>query len=141
MNAEIQQIVDDIGVEAALQILRRATPASSKRLTIVADDTMHKIPDSVLEGEVYVFSSGAIDVSSDASLESYLVDRLRALADKLKHDSWLKIRIVYSGHAVLAAQIKLLVYRITHLETEDVAYFGANGYRVVNIAMRGDIVS
>ena len=112
---------------------------SEKVLTIICDRTMHEIPQDVLVGDVFDFSHGSLDTSSDKSLTRELIDKLAVLQKTLKSNHWKSVRLIISGHAILAPQIKMLVYRILHLETEDFGYFASVGYRRIRINFRTDL--
>lgn len=105
-------------------------------LTIICDDTLHKIPSRLIDGELFVFSSGNFDTSSELAISQYLESRIVALCAKLNTRIWKRIRLIYSGHAILASTAKLAIYRVTHLETEDVLYFGEHGYLQISLRLR-----
>lgn len=112
---------------------------SGKTLTIVPDETMHRIPANLIEGEKFLFSVGNIDTTDSTTVKAHMVDKLSKLFEKLRSEKWSNIRLIYSGHAILPAYIKLMVYRVTHLETEDFAYFGDAGYIRLKIDIREEI--
>ncbi|MFT0876812.1 hypothetical protein VRZ08_09635 [Rhodopseudomonas sp. G2_2311] len=115
---------------------RVSSKPPSQVLTIVCDDTIHRIPPEILQGEVFVFSSGNFDTTNSATITGYLERRINALCDTLNKQTWTNIRLVYSGHAILAATAKLVVYRVTHIETDDVLYFGGQGYLEIGLRLR-----
>ncbi|MEP5029050.1 MAG: hypothetical protein ABJR02_00075, partial [Marinomonas sp.] len=110
---------------------------SQKRvLTIVCDEGMHPIPNAAIVGEKFVFSKSPLNIESAHTLQSDLEERVMALSILLQERSWSRIRIVYTGHAILGSLIKHTVYRITHKETEDLVYFGSAGYFQIKFDMR-----
>ena len=131
----INSFIRDNGEDKLVSLLQ-SVQSSEKTLTIIADPTMHSIPSELIIGEDFVFSTGNIDTSSDDAVALYLEQRIKALVQKLKESRWNKVRLVYSGHALLPASIKMVVYRVCHLETEDIVYFGKAGYRSVSLDIR-----
>lgn len=108
-------------------------------LTIIGDRTLHKIQEDLIEGTVFDFNNGSIDASSDDAVKKHMISALMRLYDILKSRNWGKVKLIYSGHALFTAHIKIMVYRILHLDTVDVAFFGADGYRTVSINLREEI--
>jgi len=136
----VNEFVAHRGTEALLNALGQGHGEASQ-LTIVSDEMMHRVPQDLIIGEKYVFSKELLDASSNAALELGLRERLKDLFVLLKSRRWNSVRLVFSGHALLSAHVKLLVYRVTHLETEDYAYFGESGYRRIKLNLRRDLQS
>ena len=117
-------------------LTNRLAGHSDAVLTIVCDDTMHAIPESVILGERFVLSSGNFDTTNSRTVEEYLNSRIILLANKLNSREWDRVRVVYSGHAILAAVAKFTVYRVLHIESDDVIYFGGIGYMEISVRVR-----
>lgn len=105
-------------------------------LTIVVNSGVHHLPDSVIRGEVFILTRGMLDLSTELSANNEFSKALLKLSDKLKERAWKKVYVVPFGPNTLAMQVKLLVYRITHLETIDLLYHKENGYYEININLR-----
>ena len=142
MTKEISTLVEEFteafGTEELINLLSSKLERSATRnvLTIVCDDTLHKIPSDLVDGDLFVFSSGNFDTSSEQAMLHYLEERVLALYAQLNTKTWKRIRLIFSGHAILASTVKLVVYRVTHLETEDVVYFGEHGYLRIHLRLR-----
>ncbi len=136
-KGKVESFVSQYGDDELISLLSASiVQKSSHHLTIICDDTMHHIPNNLIEGEKFVFSKGTFDSSSATLIEDYLSERLSILRNKLLEREWQKIILIFSGHAILSASIKLFIYRVTHKETEDIIYFGSSGYKKINIDMR-----
>lgn len=135
----IAKFVEVFSEEELVKLLRSKLVEQGGVLTIIADQSLHKIPDDLVFGDVYVFSSGNLEAGSDEVVKRELVQRLKALHHFLKSKRWRAVRLIFTGHALLAAHIKLTVYRVLHLDTIDIGYFGKDGYREVSIDFRRDI--
>jgi hypothetical protein len=125
--------------EVLIQRIREQSQSNGRALTVIVDNTMHNIPDDVLDGEVYIFNSGSLPTVDNDTLSKAIIKKLMDLDAKLLEAPWERISIVFSGHALLAAQIKMLVYRRLHINTRDIGYFGGHGYRYVELDFRGDL--
>ena len=138
----LDQIIETIGEKEALSILERhiKNPAT-EILTIVANKGVHYLPREIQRGFVHVASQGNLDFSSIHSVEQEYQKILTSLSDVLQSRMWGKIYLVPFGPSTLSMQIKLLVYRITRIETVDVFYDGKGGYFDLSIDQRALIVS
>jgi len=96
-------------------------PVSDNTLTIVSDKGIHHLPETLKRGELYYAAEG-LDLSELSSVENKYREVLWNLSQKLKSKQWKKVYLVPFGHNTLCMQIKLLVFRITRLETIDVLY-------------------
>jgi hypothetical protein len=105
-------------------------------LTIICDDSLHEIPSELIVGESFVFSSGNFDTTSGSAVRTHIERCVLALSEVLNAKPWKRVRIIFSGHAILSATAKFVVYRITHIETDDVLYFGGIGYLEVGLRLR-----
>jgi len=134
----IDRFSDLFGEDALIKLLEAKLngPITADVLTIVCDETLHRIPSHLIQGRCFVFSTGNFDTSSSRTLATHIEARTLALCNLLNSATWTKVRLIFSGHAVLAATAKLAVYRLTHLETEDVLYFGAHGYLEMTLKFR-----
>ncbi len=127
----LRQAIQANGEEVVLRELRKlcAMPSSKENvLTIIANEGVHHLPEEFVRGEVYTAHEGSFDFSSPNLTHSQIRDVLIRLAEKLKSKPYHRIYLVPFGHSVPAMQIKLLVYRICHIETTDVFYIGAGRY-------------
>ena len=138
INSLVEQFAETFGTDELVSLLSSKLEGSAAKnvLTIICDDTLHKIPSDLVDGDLFVFSSGNFDASSEHALLRYLEERVLALYAQLNTKTWKRIRLIYSGHAILASTVKLVVYRVTHLETEDVLYFGEHGYLKIQLRLR-----
>tara|TARA_R110002072_G_scaffold161616_1_gene313230 strand:- start:532 stop:972 length:441 start_codon:yes stop_codon:yes gene_type:complete len=133
MSANVEETIRKLIEKHGADELRRTLDNQEFHLrqskcTIIADEMVHEIPDRLIVGQKYVFSHGNLPIDCDDDLRNALVERVKLLKNFLSTQEFKSIRLIYSGHAVLAAVVKFSVYRISHIETEDVVYFGGKGY-------------
>jgi hypothetical protein len=102
-------------------------------LTIISNAGVHHLAESHQRGEVYEASNGSLDFSSEESVLFEFERILCRLGWKLRERVWQKIYLVPFGPAALSMQIKVLVHKITDLQTIDVMHLGNNRY--VDIAI------
>lgn len=139
LNGLITQFgTDEIG--KALRRLERLRP-SQNSATIIVNEGVHKIPDALLRGEVYTVYRGSLDLTNETGLIDQLSDSLSDLADFLLSKKWSHIAVVISGHAIVNMQVKLLIYRITHLYTLDWVFDGKGSYLAMEIDLRSLILN
>jgi hypothetical protein len=134
--SEFRRTLGDKELEKVLSRKLESTKKQKRVLTIVCDEGMHAIPDSIIVGEKYIFSEEPLNIESAETLSHDLEERVRKLSNFLRKRSWSRIRVVYAGHAILGSLVKHSVYRITHKETEDVVYFGSAGYFQIKLSIR-----
>ena len=127
----LRQAIQANGEEVVQRELQKlcVVPSSKESvLTIIANEGVHHLPDEFVRGEVYTAHEGSFDFSAPDLTRSQIRNVLLRLAEKLKSKPYHKIYLIPFGHSVPAMQIKLLVYRICHIETVDVFYIGAGRY-------------
>lgn len=141
-NAELDDLVRQYGTEATIELIKRemARQASGSVLTIIANEGMHHLPEAYKRGEVYVATRGNLDFSSVDRVKSQYETVLSDLSGRLKSKCWQRIYLVPFGHSTLCMQIKLLVYRVTRIETVDLFYDGKGHYADLSIEQRHLIV-
>lgn len=126
---DIEIIVRNFGFDDVNSFIQSLKPSNKSNIcTIIADETVHAIPDRLIEGERFVFSRGNLNTKDSDHLIKALEGPVTDLLVLLRSNEWRKIRLIYSGHAIMASLIKYCVYRVSHIETEDVVYFGERGY-------------
>jgi hypothetical protein len=141
-NAELDSLVMQYGTDAAIELLKRemSRRASESILTIVANEGAHHLPEAYKRGEVYVATRGNLDFSSVEKVRSQYEKVIVDLARKLKSKTWHRVYLIPFGHSTLCMQIKLLVYRVTRIETVDLFYDGRGNYADLSIEQRSLIV-
>jgi hypothetical protein len=141
MIESLRELITRLGEKRALQILQEAEGHSSaETLTIIANEGVHHLPDSMKRGHVHVASHGNLDFSTISTVQTEYSRILSDLAHLLKQRTWKRIYLVPFGPSTLSMQIKLLVYRITRIETADVFYDGKGNYFDLFIAQRDLII-
>jgi hypothetical protein len=93
-------------------------------LTVVANAGVHRIPAKYLRGEVFEASYGDLDLSTREAATKSIGTILIELAGKLREKEWREIYLVPTGHPVLTAQIKTMIYRVLRKNTVDLLYAG-----------------
>lgn len=142
LDEQLRSIIVDLGPERALEILNAARQSKSEEvLTIVSNEGMHRVPTAFSRGTVYAASTGMLDLSSSDRVREQFNEILLRLTSVLKSRTWSKIYLIPFGHASLSMQIKLLVYRVTRLETVDLFYDGKGGYFDLDVDLRPIIVA
>lgn len=138
LRAQLDSLVAQFGqlpVEAELaRIAKKAVPVNE--CTILVNKGLHLFPEHLFRGERFVFYEGSLDLSSSSTLNRLVMDRLVALREFLLSKKWRHVNVVISGHAVMCMQVKLAVYRITHVETTDWVFDGAGDYLPLKIPLR-----
>lgn len=109
---------------------------NTKTLTIISNYALHPLRRVHQRGEVFVASEGSFDFSRPKAIQQQLEHVLERVLRKLKERAWQKVYLVPFGPAVLAMQIKLLVYRTLHIETVDVMHIGEERYTDIEIHQR-----
>lgn len=135
----VEKVVAELGERAVAEALERMSKDGSAKeevLTIIANVGVHHLPDHLRRGEVFVASEGSLDFSTRDSVCSEITQVLTRVAAKLKEKNWSKIYLVPFGPTNLAMLIKLLVYRVTHIETIDIFYGGNGVYHDLDVALR-----
>ena len=142
--ADLNDLIEKIGHDRAIDILSRFAQedadVDAHMLTIVSNKGVHHLPDDILRGEVFYASEGNLDFSSLDTVSVEFKAILRGLTEKLKSKKWKRIHIIPFGPCALSMQIKLLVYRITRIESVDVFYLGEGEYVDLKINQRNIIV-
>jgi hypothetical protein len=135
--SRINELIAILGFQKACDILEAAIDDSSKNtLTIVSNCGVHHLPEELKRGEMYYASNGTMDFSSLTSVKAIYTSILSDLSRILKQKKWDKIYLVPFGHSTLSMQIKLLVFRITRIETTDLFYDGSGKYYDLDIELR-----
>lgn len=104
-------------------------------LTLVANAGVHTIPNEYLRGEIYEVSRGNWIAQTHDELVEELAGLLSNLARHLRLRAWRKVYLIPTGHPVLTANIKLLVYRVLRLNTIDL-YYKDGSYLEISIDHR-----
>jgi hypothetical protein len=125
-----KQCDQDAVLEALKQYL--TLHAHSGGLVVIPCSGSH--PEDQLRnlGEVFHASEGVLNIGDAASASQEFSRALIRVKEKLSEKAWDKIYLATHGPAVLTAQIKLLVYRILHVETIDLLYVN-NSYLPIAI--------
>jgi hypothetical protein len=133
-----------VGFDRARKVLDKAEAREAKKigtLTIIANHGLHHIPPRFLRGEVFVLSRGTLDLSNAKQIQITFTRLLRPLAQKLRAEQWRRIYIIPTGHPTLSMQAKLLVFRITRIESTEVFYLGNGRYLDLSLDQRRLILS
>ena len=143
IERKLQDYIDRFGLDrvlAALEGLESQASTEAESMTIISNKGVHHFPDFLRRGHVYVASEGNMDFSSIQIVREQYEEILSQLAKELKSRPWKRIYLVPFGHSTLSMQIKLLVYRVTRLETIDVFYDGHGNYNDLKLDLRNIIV-
>jgi hypothetical protein len=142
MDKEMKQLIEEclnkVGYEKLREELNKVLSIQDGEdvLTIIVNEGVHPHAAFHERGEVYIASRGNLDFSSKERAEEEFQKVLLGVAQKLKSKIWKKIYIVPFGPPILAMQIKLLVYRISRIETIDVLRAGNGVYYDLEINQR-----
>ena len=142
---DLSELIERLGKDKASDILRRYSgqrgDESDNALTIVANRGVHHLPDENLRGTVFYASEGNLDFSSAESVQEEFERILEGVARILKSRSWKQVFIVPFGPCALSMQIKLLIYRITRIESIDIFHLGQGEYMDLEVKQRHIIVN
>ena len=138
LEKDIKVLIEKYGSDRVREEFERSlwTGDEPDICTILINEGLHNFPSNIFVGEVYTFYRGSIDLSSEVNLESVMREKLKELKEYLTKRKWRKIYIVVSGHAAVCMQVKLAVYRITHIETVDWVFDGAGHYLKLELPLR-----
>lgn len=138
VEAALRSVGEDRLVQE-LTSLSTPTDKDAETLTIIANAGVHHLPEKLLRGQVFTASEGTLDFTSQESTTQELKEVVNKVAAKLKERDWKKIYLIPFGPTNLSMLLKLLVYRVTHIETIDVFYYNGE-YREIDIQIRPLIV-
>lgn len=137
LEKRVAELLKEIGEAELIAILDGIRGSSrTKVLTIVANEGLHLLPDKFRRGEIFSVTEGNFDTSSVSRLKESFETSLIQLAIKLKSANWEKIYVVPFGHVTMSMQIKLLVYRITGIDSIDLFHLGSGKYFDLSIKQR-----
>ena len=135
----LDRIGEERLVEELIKLSSLEFDSREDTLTIIANEGVHHLPKRLMRGEVFVASKGSLDFSSNDSIKREFTNVIKEVSIKLKEREWKKIYLVPFGPANLSMLIKLLVYRVTHIETVDVFYVDGE-YQEIDIQLRKIII-
>lgn len=142
--ADLADLIEQLGEQEAVDILRRHVeqehPVEEDILTIVVNRGVHHLPEKYLRGTVFCASEGNLDFSSPSSVEEEFERVLVGVTRVLKERNWKQVFVLPFGPCALSMQIKLLVYRITRIESIEIFHFGEGQYTNLEIKQRHIIV-
>lgn len=130
----IETYIIENGEDSLISTLKKNISNNSNGIiTIIVNQGLHHFPDALIKGEKYICSHGSFNIDD---IKTHIEQTLSDLAKKLKSERWRKIYLVPSGHPLLSMQVKLLIFRITRMESIDIGYFGEGGYKEFVLAQR-----
>ena len=141
---DLLDLIEQVGEERACSILQRHLELdrhdNEEVLTIVVNKGVHHLPLDMLKGTVFFASEGSLDFSSVGSVQDEFQRIVEDVARILKSRSWKRVFILPFGPCALSMQIKLLVYRITRIESVELFYLGEGEYMELELKQRNIIV-
>ena len=142
--ANLAYLVERIGEEEACNVLREhldsAQQVDKSVLTIVVNKGVHHLPRRSLRGTVFYASEGNLNFSNAKSVENEFGEILENVTRILKERKWRQVYVLPFGPCALSMQIKLLIYRITRIESIEIFYLGDGEYMDLEIEQRSIIV-
>ena len=141
---DILDLIEQVGEDQACAILKRHLEQQECEgadvLTIVVNKGVHHLPEGKLRGTVFYASEGNLDFSSTGSVEEEFESILEGVTRILKSKSWRQVFVLPFGPCAISMQIKLLICRITRIESIELFYLGGGEYMELKIKQRGIIV-
>lgn len=141
---DLADLIRRLGEEKACDILRehleREERGDENVLTIVVNKGVHHLPEKNLRGTVFYASEGNLDFSSARSVEEEFDRILEDVTRILKEKNWKQVFVLPFGPCALSMQVKLLVYRITRIESIEIFHLGEGEYMDLEINQRHIIV-
>ena len=142
--ADLSDLIEELGEDKAFDILARHLDQEKDEnenvLTIVVNKGVHHLPEENLRGTVFYASEGNLDFSSARSVQEEFERILEDVTRILKNRNWKYVFILPFGPCALSMQIKLLVYRITRIESIEIFHLGEGEYMDLKIKQRHIIV-
>ena len=136
----IEKCKKEFGSESLAQKLSSMLQPSLENepgeLTVIANRGVHHMPDYLVRGELFVLSEGSLDFSTPERARSDFEACLKILSIKLKSRRWKRVYLIPFGPTLLSAFVKLLVFRVTGLETVDIMHLGGGTYTDMEIDIR-----
>lgn len=117
-------------------LLESLTENAPNVLTIIISEDTHKIPKDIIHGEKFVMSKGDLNNFDQDILKQQIEERLLKLVKKLKDKEWNKIYFIPSGFPELSIMAKLLIYRVTRIDSIDIVYTGNGKYTEMHFNSR-----
>jgi hypothetical protein len=143
VSSELEPLIEQaekLGLEKAIAILKaenlKQTLDDHDVLTIVGNRGAHHLPETIARGFVFYASEGNLDFSSGETVAAELTKIVSRVSEVLKAKRWKRVYLVPFGHAVAVATIKLVVYRVCHLETIDLFHHRDGTYSDIQIVTR-----
>lgn len=138
LESELKALLDRYGARPLRDKLDEIAAESSEpaTATILVNEGVHFFPEMLFRGERFIVYSGSLNLSSEEGLRIEVTQVLSRLATFLLSKKWRRIYLIISGHAAICMQVKLLVYRVTHLETVDIVFDGGGNYLRLSLNMR-----
>lgn len=138
LEKELNRLIKVYGKERLLSALKRDVYDEEQEgvLTIIANAGVHHLPNELQKGETFVASRGNLDFSSEKAVVDQYESILSDLARFLKARTWKTVYLIPFGHSTLSLQIKILVFRITRIETIDMFYHSDIGYFPLKLDIR-----
>ena len=141
---DLSDLIERLGEHEAFSILKeyveKGKSGEENVLTIVVNKGVHHLPEKSLRGTVFYASEGNLDFSSPESVEKEFGRVLVDVTKILKEKSWKQVFVLPFGPCALSMQIKLLVYRITRIESIEIFHLGEGEYMNLEINQRELIV-
>lgn len=141
---DLWRLIEQLGEQQARDILMQHLEGKSREnknvLTIVVNKGVHYLPRENLRGTVFYASEGNLDFSTANSVQKEFEKILKDVSVVLKSKNWRRVFVVPFGPCALSMQIKLLIYRITGIESIEVFYLGEGEYMNLQIDQRRIIV-
>lgn len=137
LRRQLDKIVKSYGLDKTREALSGIERLSKfKVCTIVVNKGLHHFPEDILHGRVFYFSDSSLPMETRDVAEKWMSERLIKLKEFLHSQKWSEIYLLISGHAAACVQVKLAIYRITHIESIDIAFDGKGNYINIEIPMR-----
>ena len=129
LSAHIDDLIEEFGlenVEGEINKAKNSNKDTNRILTIICNEGVHHLPDEYKRGTLFVASKGSLDFSSRATVVREYTVILEKTIQKLMERPWETIYIIPFGPPTLSMLIKLIVYRITGIDSTDVMHIGKN---------------
>ena len=138
IDAIVKALVREMGSANAKRAIRTLIPGKPRSdiLTIVSNEGIHHLPRELRRGTVLAASRGNLPIDDPKKLRTEYEKILKRVAKVLRSKTWSRIYLVPFGHSTLCMLLKLLVYRVTSIETTDLLYDGKGNYHDLQFNIR-----
>ena len=135
-SEQLASLVRNFGIDEVRLALNRIEKASAPPLVIVCNAGLHPLPTLPVGADVFIATSGQIDLSSTQSVNDILDDVSVRLGSFISKKTYSDIYLVPFGHAAISSAINLMTFRFSGRTPKMYFHVGAGEYFVLDWDLR-----